>query len=181
MGRFPALVGLLVTGLVGARVAAADGGSGCGEVTVKGCCQTGVLYYCFAGQLQQQDCSGSPSCGWDPALNFYACSTGGGDDPSGKHPRICPGLGDGGLVDAAPGDAQPSILDPPVVPIPDAAPPVDAPSVADSQADRAGLDRTENGEVEGGGCGCTLSPRQAPVGAVLLLLLGLVRRRGGAS
>jgi len=180
MGRFyPVLVGLLLTG-VGMPAVAADGGSGCGQVTIKGCCHGSLLFYCAAGQLQQQDCSAAPSCGWDPALNFYGCSTAGGDDPSGKHPQACPGLADAGSQDIAPSDVGasdigPSVLDPPTVPVPDTSSSSDL-SGADLRLDQG----NQSGKVDGGGCsGCSLAgPRSALTGLMLILLLAVATRAG---
>lgn len=76
---------------------AADGGGvdaaaspSCGAVTIKGCCEGSVLHYCQSGVLRSEDCSAQPSCGWRAELNYYACGSNGGSDPSGKHAKVCP-------------------------------------------------------------------------------------------
>lgn len=75
---------------------AADGGvdaaasPSCGAVTIKGCCEGKVLRYCQSGALRSEDCSAKPSCGWRAELNYYACGSSGGSDPSGKYAKVCP-------------------------------------------------------------------------------------------
>jgi hypothetical protein len=91
----------------------------CGQVTIKGCCTSATLSFCQAGALKQVDCTSQPSCGWDAKLNYYACGTQGGADPSGKHPKSCPATSDAGgaTPDASaagdgPGlDLPPAVLD----------------------------------------------------------------------
>ena len=91
----------------------------CGQVTIKGCCTGATLSFCQAGALKQADCTSQPSCGWDAKLNYYACGTPGGSDPSGKHPKSCPATSDagGGTPDTSPasdgpgGDLPPALLD----------------------------------------------------------------------
>jgi hypothetical protein len=84
----------------------ARAGSGCGEVTIKGCCSGATLHYCVAGSLKQVDCSSSPKCGWNAALNYYSCGTAGGSDPSGTHAKACTQTTDAGAApDQAAADA----------------------------------------------------------------------------
>lgn len=79
----------------------------CGQVTIKGCCTGATLSFCQAGALKQVDCTAQPSCGWDAKLNYYACGTQGGADPSGKHPKSCPATSDaGGATPDATSDAS---------------------------------------------------------------------------
>jgi hypothetical protein len=80
----------------------ADCGSGgaCGSITYEGCCDGDLLKYCDDGQLQEMNCGGNPSCGWNSQAGFYDCGTGGGGDPSGTFPKACgtttgPVCGDG--------------------------------------------------------------------------------------
>jgi hypothetical protein len=90
----------------------------CGQVTIKGCCTGATLSFCQAGTLTQADCTAKPSCGWDAKLNYYACGTPGGSDPSGKHPKSCPAAAsDGGVpTPDAPAASDSSTLDlPPAV------------------------------------------------------------------
>lgn len=139
----------------------------CGPVTITGCCQGTLLYYCAAGQLQQQDCSAAPSCGWDPAMGYYACGTAGGDDPSGKHPRICAGLADAG----PPRDLPALILDMPLLPVQDMSPDTAATDIGagpDLAGDRPGT----HGEGGGGACDCRAggAPPSSPWILALLLM-----------
>jgi len=143
----------------------------CGSVTIKGCCQGTILYYCAAGQLQQQDCSAAPSCGWDPALGYYACGTAGGDDPSGKHPRACAGIADAG----PPVDLPAMILDLPVLPVQDAA--LDTAAAVEAGADLGGDLPVASGDRPGGGgggaCDCRAGSAPPPLPWLLALLLPL--------
>ena len=90
-----------------------DGGSGCGKISVIGCCDGELLKYCTGGKLVVQDCKTSgPKCGWDKSYGVYDCSTSGGSDPGGKYPKSCsatpPDLGP--LPDSGPTpDSGPSI------------------------------------------------------------------------
>jgi MYXO-CTERM domain-containing protein len=155
--------------------ARADGGvATCGAVTIKGCCQGTLLYFCAAGELKQQDCAAAPSCGWDPALSYYACGTAGGDDPSGKHSRSCPGLADAGARDI------PSIvLDLPVLPVGDIPPPDSVPPDSRPTGDGAGADAGGEHGGETGACGCHVGrpPRPAPWWLFLVLLAWKGRTR----
>ncbi len=67
----------------------ADCSGGCGAITFEGCCAGNLLKYCDNGSLQQIDCSGTPSCGWNGTDGYYDCGTGGGSDPSGTHAKSC--------------------------------------------------------------------------------------------
>ena len=59
----------------------------CGDITVKGCCLGGNLAKCVNGALQINSCDGS--CGWSLDTKSYICG-GGGPDPSGVVPLLCP-------------------------------------------------------------------------------------------
>ena len=89
----------------------------CGQVTIKGCCTSATLSFCQAGVLKQVDCTSQPSCGWDAKLNYYACNTPGGADPSGQHPKSCPAISDAGGVtpDASAAGDGPALDLPPAV------------------------------------------------------------------
>ena len=94
--RVPVLLPLLSMVVLAGPAWAADGGidapssPSCGAVTIKGCCEGLVLRYCESGVLRSEDCSAKPSCGWRSELNYYACGSSGGSDPSGKHAKVCP-------------------------------------------------------------------------------------------
>ena len=64
-------------------------GGGCGGITYEGCCAGGTLKYCDSDELQQLDCGGNPSCGWNGQAGYYDCGTSGGSDPSGTFPKSC--------------------------------------------------------------------------------------------
>jgi V8-like Glu-specific endopeptidase len=64
-------------------------GGDCGTVTYEGCCAGELLKYCDGGKLQEINCSGSESCGWNSDANYYDCGTDGSPEPSGAHPKDC--------------------------------------------------------------------------------------------
>ncbi len=64
----------------------------CGDITVKGCCLDGKLAQCADGALQITDCGGA--CGWSLDSKSYVCG-GGGPDPAGVYPLVCPDPGGG--------------------------------------------------------------------------------------
>ena len=64
----------------------------CGSITDVGCCCGQSLKYCNASNsVTTVDCAADPSCGWDADHNWYDCGTDGAADPSGNHPKACPG------------------------------------------------------------------------------------------
>jgi hypothetical protein len=68
-----------------------DTGSACGSITYVGCCVGDVVKWCASGKLVSTDCSTEPvniHCGWN--TYGYYCTTLGGSDPSGTHPKNCP-------------------------------------------------------------------------------------------
>jgi hypothetical protein len=66
-----------------------DGGIACGSVPYEGCCQGTLLKTCDENdQLQTEDCTDNPACGWD--TDYYSCGTAGGADPSSSSPKDCP-------------------------------------------------------------------------------------------
>lgn len=67
------------------------GGGGCGTITYEGCCAGNTLKYCDGTQLEELDCAGNPSCGWNGQAGFYDCGTNGGSDPSGTYAMSCGG------------------------------------------------------------------------------------------
>jgi hypothetical protein len=66
-------------------------GQPCGQVTSYGCCSGETLQWCNNGVLASLNCAQNPKCGWDPFAGYYDCATAGGQDPSGAHPKACPG------------------------------------------------------------------------------------------
>ena len=88
--------------------AAPDSGA-CGAMTHQGCCDGGTLWFCDAGKVKSITCGYNPKCGWDAKASVYDCGTAGGADPSGKHPRPCASLLDGGVAatDAGAPDSSP--------------------------------------------------------------------------
>ncbi|MBT9555840.1 MAG: hypothetical protein IV100_07415 [Myxococcales bacterium] len=60
----------------------------CGPIGETGCCDSGRLRYCNAGQIIEEDCAAS--CGWSPLDANYGCGFTGAD-PSGQNPLYCPG------------------------------------------------------------------------------------------
>ena len=79
-----------------------DSGStaSCGNVTKTGCCQGSTSKYCNNGKLITKDCTKDktygPNCGWVTKFKGYACNKTATKDPSGKAPRECSKLPDGG-------------------------------------------------------------------------------------
>jgi len=139
----------------------ADAAPGCGPVPEKGCCLDGWLYYCAAGAIRGMDCRKSPSCGWQPAADYYDCAAEGDPDPTGLYPMTC--AFDGG------------------------APILDAGGPRDASLDFSGGD-VRAVEAAGGGCGCAVARRSPGAAWVPLLLLLVVavfwrfaRRRGAAA
>jgi len=63
----------------------------CMGITDVGCCDGDTVKFCSMGELVEEDCTGTPSCGWMAGPEFYACGTDGAGDPSGAYPRACPG------------------------------------------------------------------------------------------
>lgn len=168
---------------------AADGGSdgpigpGCGAVTIKGCCEGSVLRYCQSGVLRSEDCSAKPSCGWRAELNYYACDSSGGSDPSGKYAKVCPAAN----ADAGVDQGKP--------PTPDTGPVADGASTVDGgSADAfiwqmpdsgtptprdATADARKPQATSDPGCGCRSGGSGAATssGPALLLLVALWHRR----
>jgi V8-like Glu-specific endopeptidase len=72
---------------------------GCNGITYEGCCDGNTLKYCDNNALEQLDCGGNPTCGWNGQAGFYDCGTSGGSDPSGTFAKACgatgPVCGDG--------------------------------------------------------------------------------------
>jgi MYXO-CTERM domain-containing protein len=66
-------------------------GPSCDSVGWQGCCDGDSVVWCQDGELKTEDCSGSPSCGWNAAGGYYDCKTAGGADPSGEYPLVCKG------------------------------------------------------------------------------------------
>ena len=52
----------------------------CGQVVYTGCCDGNKVTWCENGVLKTQDCTGSPSCGWNEAAGIYDCNTAGASD-----------------------------------------------------------------------------------------------------
>jgi len=61
----------------------------CEGIPREGCCDGDVARFCLDGVLQELDCSGQPSCGWDGGLGQYACGTDGGESPLPDLPMDC--------------------------------------------------------------------------------------------
>jgi hypothetical protein len=60
-----------------------------------GCCSAdgSTAYYCKVGTstVSVQVCSNADSCGWNSEDSYYGCvANGGGADPSGTYPLVCP-------------------------------------------------------------------------------------------
>jgi len=66
-------------------------GQGCDGINWQGCCKGETLHYCDDNKLHTEDCSQQPYCGWKQQAKYYDCGSNGGSDPSGKHPKNCPG------------------------------------------------------------------------------------------
>lgn len=81
--------------------------TGCGSLTMEGCCDGQVLKYCNNNKPALLDCAGSPSCGWDATNKYYDCGTAGATDPSGAHPKSCNVVLDGPKVDMGPDKPPP--------------------------------------------------------------------------
>ena len=63
-------------------------GQGCDGLTYEGCCDGNLLKWCENNQISTQSCAAG-TCGWSSSQGFYNCNTGGGEDPSGLHPKDC--------------------------------------------------------------------------------------------
>jgi MYXO-CTERM domain-containing protein len=187
--------------------AAAELGAGCQGVGYVGCCAGSLLRFCVAGVVLSLDCSGAPSCGWDPQRKLYACATSGGADPSGRNGQACPaGAPDAGASfdtspDSAPTPLEAGVADAGLADLAlDAASdgvgevgPGDVGSDLVSSDQPAGLelrgfDAVASGDsstvdLSGGGCSCSVgaapSASDLPWLLCLLLLARLRRRRGG--
>ena len=61
---------------------------GCDGLTYEGCCDGNLLKWCENNQISTQSCAAG-TCGWSSSQGFYNCNTGGGEDPSGLHPKDC--------------------------------------------------------------------------------------------
>ena len=67
----------------------APAGTDCGGIDFLGCCdEDDTLHWCQEGLLYCFPCPGG-GCGWKDADWGYDCSTDGGEDPSGAHPKLC--------------------------------------------------------------------------------------------
>ena len=83
--------------LCGLGSIACGSSGGCGNITDTGCCDGNVVRYCDQnGALAQDDCAGTPSCGWNAKDGWYDCGTAGTPDPSGKELMSCNVVSDGG-------------------------------------------------------------------------------------
>jgi hypothetical protein len=56
-------------------------------VVYTGCCDGNKVLWCEDGVLKSQDCSGSPSCGWNAKAGIYDCNTDG--QAGALLPRTC--------------------------------------------------------------------------------------------
>lgn len=73
----------------------------CQAVGDTGCCAGSRVVWCEGGGAVAIECA-SHGCGWDSAGGFYNCYSSGGD-PSGDHPRACPGADEGACVPSCSG------------------------------------------------------------------------------
>ena len=170
---------------------------GCGKISAQGCCDGLIRKYCSGGKLVASDCGYNPLCGWDKAKSWYACSTAGGGDPSGKYPQSCDvvkGLADASVWDGKADQVVPDLLStvdqlPPDQPVPDQSIPdqllpdqavPDAANVDQETSDAARADAGEADEDDQG-CNCAVSTTPQGAGtpglALLLGLAWLLRRR----
>jgi hypothetical protein len=65
--------------------------SSCQGFVPTGCCASGAVFWCEAGQVRSLHCGEEPSCGWSPVGQSYDCGTTGASDPDGVYARVCPG------------------------------------------------------------------------------------------
>ena len=137
--------------------------SECGEITDAGCCDGEVMKFCSEGKVAEYDCAtqGKVHCGWSEDAKSYICGTDGAEDPAGAVPKACPGAAkpeagsDVAVLDAAqsePGAGQDTAKDPGVA--------------------------TDSGNPSsGGGGGCAAGGSAAAAIPLLLMGLGVMRRR----
>jgi len=63
----------------------------CQGYSYEGCCDGQILRWCENDTVNQLNCGNNPYCGWSAGSSYYNCSTSGGEDPSGDHPKNCDG------------------------------------------------------------------------------------------
>ena len=63
------------------------GGTPCGNIGWRGCCEEGDVLFCDDAKVRRVPCAGT-GCGWDGAAGYYACGLV-GEDPSTASPISC--------------------------------------------------------------------------------------------
>jgi len=181
-----------------------DGGEVCAEgacvpdpcegIGYVGCCDGNTLRWCDDGAAFEKDCSAmTGSCGWAEKGAEYNCGTPGGEDPSGEHPRPCPGsctpdcdekiCGDDGCEGSCGtcGDgetcAEGSCV--PDAPVADIVPGEDTSAPPETVGEDTGGTTPFTAKKDSGGC--TAGPTSAPIAGLLLVTavlgMALLRRR----